>query len=370
MPSPDVPDWVPEGGGEGFATRLIREIPTGSPDGTVRRARRGVSDPRALAELILAGDRGALARGITLVESTAPPHRAAADTLLGFLAPHVGAARRVGITGVPGAGKSTFINRLGVDLLTGGARLAVLSIDPSSPVSGGSILGDKTRMEALARDPRAFIRPSPSGCALGGVARRTRETISLCEAAGFDTILVETVGVGQSEVLVRSMVDVFVVLAIAGAGDELQGMKKGILELADLLVVNKADGENRIRAEAARVEFARALHYLEVPPGEWTPRVLACSAVTGEGMAETWAAVGAYFDWARSSGSLQRRRREQQIAWLDALVLEGLRERFNALPRVAAERERLEAAVAAGSLPPPIAAERLLGAARFREAED
>lgn len=318
-----------------------------------------------LADLIRTGDRGALARGITLVESVAPAHRAAADELLGRLAPHAGGARRIGITGVPGAGKSTFINRLGVDLLNGGARLAVLSVDPSSPVSGGSILGDKTRMEALARDTRAFIRPSPSGCALGGVARRTRESLVLCEAAGFDTVLVETVGVGQSEVMVRSMVDAFLVLAIAGAGDELQGMKKGILELADLLVVNKADGENRVRAEAARAEFARALHYVEVPAGEWTPRVLACSAVTGEGMAETWGAVEAYFAWARASGSLERRRRAQQIAWLDALVVEGLRERFNALPRVAAERAELEAAVAAGLLPPTLAAERLLRAAQF-----
>lgn len=360
------PDWVPPEGGEGFATRVVAGTPgsVGAPRaGAVRPPRLDVTD---LAQRILAGERTALARGITLVESRAPAHRAAAEGLVELVLPRAGGAQRVGITGVPGAGKSTFIEALGMKLCGEGRRVAVLSVDPSSPVSGGSILGDKTRMEKLSRHPAAFIRPSPSGCELGGVARRTRESITLCEAAGFDTVLVETVGVGQSEVLVRGMVDCFLVLLIAGAGDELQGIKKGIIELADVLAVNKADGDNRVRAEASRLEFARALHYLAGEPGAWPVPVLACSAVTGEGVGELWTAVQDYFAHGKKTGALAARRAEQALTWLHALVAEGLREMFLANPAVQAAQADVMARVAGGQLAPPQAAQILLARAGVR----
>lgn len=318
------------------------------------------SDVESLVEGIVRGDRGSLARAITLVESRAPRHRAAADRLIELVLEKTGGSQRIGITGVPGAGKSTFIDCLGMKLIAEGKRVAVLSVDPSSPISGGSILGDKTRMERLAREPNAFIRPSPSGGELGGVARKTRETICLCEAAGFDVVLVETVGVGQSEVLVRAMVDCFLVLTIAGAGDELQGMKKGILELADLLIVNKADGENRKRAELACAEFSRALHYLDTPDGGWPVRVVVCSARTGEGVADIWAKVQAYYEYARGSGQLMDTRRSQNLAWMNELVQQALRDRFETSPAVRSNRPAIESAVARGVMPPALAALRLL----------
>ena len=312
------PDWVPDNAGAEFTTKVVPGTPALIPD---RRPvkRRKADDTVMLADALRAGDRGALARGITLIESRAPAHRAAADTLLNLLTPHAGGAMRVGITGAPGAGKSTFIDALGAQLCDAGHRVAVLSVDPSSPITHGSILGDKTRMENLSRKTNAFIRPSPSGCELGGVARRTRESIVLCEAAGFDIVLVETVGVGQSEVLVRGMVDCFLVLLLAGAGDELQGIKKGILELADILAVNKADGDNRERAASARREFSRALHYLAAPEEAWQPQVLACSAATGEGIVAVWTMVEKFFEKGRKAGTFTTRRQEQTLAWLQAL---------------------------------------------------
>lgn len=321
--------------------------------------RRGPDVP-ALVRGLQAGDRVALARAITLVESRAPAHRASAGELLEQLEIRGSETQRVGITGVPGAGKSTFIEALGLQLCAAGRRVAVLSVDPTSPVTGGSILGDKTRMEQLARHPQAYIRPSPSGGELGGVARRTRETITLCEAADFDTVLVETVGVGQSEVVVRGMVDCFLVLMIAGAGDELQGMKKGILELADVLVVNKADGDNRIRAEAARLEHERALHYLTGQAGAWQTPVLACSAQTGEGVAEVWRAVERYLGRNRASGEWVNRRRAQDLSWLQALTEEGLREILLGHPAVRVEQAEVVRLVSAGALAPGAAARRLL----------
>jgi LAO/AO transport system kinase len=356
------PDWVPPQAGAEFATRVVAGTPAkAAPAARVKR--RALEDVSALAEAIRAGDRVALARGITLIESRATTHRAAADELLRALSPHSGGAVRVGITGPPGAGKSTFIDALGALLCGAGKRLAVLSVDPSSPITHGSILGDKARMEKLSRLPNAFIRPSPSGCELGGVARRTRETIVLCEAAGFEIVLVETVGVGQSEVLVRGMVDCFLVLLLAGAGDELQGIKKGIIELADVLAVNKADGDNRLRAEAAQREFSRALHYLSAPEGAWQPPVLACSAYTNEGVDEVWQAVERFVAYAREQGAFALRRREQALAWLEALVDEGLREAFAARTDAASLRRELEAQVATGQLPAPAAARQLLRAA-------
>ncbi|MBA4137457.1 MAG: methylmalonyl Co-A mutase-associated GTPase MeaB [Opitutus sp.] len=316
----------------------------------------------ALAAGILRSDRTALARGITLIESRRSADRARADELLQRLALHAGGAVRVGISGPPGAGKSTFIDALGLQLCSAGKRVAVLSVDPSSPVTHGSILGDKARMERLSREPNAFIRPSPSGGELGGVARRTRETIALCEAAGYDVVLVETVGVGQSEVVVRGMVDCFLVLLLAGAGDELQGIKKGVIELADVLAVNKADGENRGRADVAQRQVSRALHYLSAPEGLWQAPVLTCSALTGEGVAEVWQAVERFVAQARASGAFAARRRAQALAWLDALVTDGVREAFAAHPDVQRLRRELELKVAAGLVPAPAAARLLLNA--------
>lgn len=356
-----TPEWAPAEGGPGFATRVVA--------GTARpRREAAASSPRAvdvaaLVEGIRAGQRGALARGITLVESRAPAHRQAADLLLNAVTPLSGRAWRVGITGVPGAGKSTFIDSLGFLLCEEGRKVAVLSVDPSSPVSHGSILGDKTRMERLARHDRAFIRPSPSGGEIGGVARRTRESITLCEAAGYDLVLVETVGVGQSEVLVREMVDCFLLLMIAGAGDELQGIKKGIIEMADILAVNKADGENRSRAEATRLEFERALHYISVSDSAWHPPVLACSSLGGEGVRGVWDHVERFMAHARSTGQFEERRRSQSLAWLGSLLEHGLREAFLSRSDLSALRRSLEADVASGLVGAPFAARRLLEAA-------
>src|SRR3954469_22841568 len=249
-----------------------------------------------LAQLVIAGDRRALARAITMAESTRADHRAEAEALLAEVLPHVGGAVRVGISGAPGAGKSTFIEALGTHLIDrnvpgGDHRVAVLAVDPSSTRSGGSILGDKTRMEQLTRSRHAFVRPSPTGGTLGGVARRTREAMLLCEAAGFDVVLVETVGVGQSEVKVAAMVDLFLVLVAPGGGDELQGLKRGIMELADLVVVNKADGELAAVAAHTAADYAAALHLVRPRSQAWTPRVLTCSALTGTGIQEVWDAV-------------------------------------------------------------------------------
>jgi LAO/AO transport system kinase len=311
-------------------------------------------------EGIVAGDRGILARAITLVESNAPAHFEQAQEVVQALLPRRGEALRVGITGVPGAGKSTFIETLGTRLTAAGHRVAVTAVDPSSSLSGGSVLGDKTRMEKLAVDPAAFIRPSPSGGTLGGVTRKTRETILLFEAAGYDVVIVETVGVGQSESLVRGMVDFFLLLLIAGAGDELQGLKKGIIELADAVVINKADGEGKAAAELTRAEYERALHYLRPATRGWTTPALACSALTGGGVDEIWRTVETFAAQARASGELERRRRDQERAWVHALVTDQLQARFRAHPAVASLLPRLEAQVAAGEVTAVAAARRLL----------
>jgi LAO/AO transport system kinase len=327
-------------------------------------------DLPSLVNGIRAGERASLARGITLIESRAQAHRHAADQLLNSLMPFSGHAWRVGITGVPGAGKSTFIDSLGTSLCDEGRKVAVLSVDPSSPVTHGSILGDKTRMERLSRHPSAFIRPSPSGGEIGGVARRTRETITLCEAAGFGIVLVETVGVGQSEILVRGMVDCFLLLLIAGAGDELQGIKKGITEMADIVAVNKADGDNRGKVEATRLEFERALHYFSVSDDSWRPPVLACSALGAEGVREVWAQVGRFIGHGERTGQFAERRRSQSLAWFSALLEQGLQEAFFAKPEVVALKGSLERDVQAGRASPPYAARRLLEAAGLGPGKD
>lgn len=315
-----------------------------------------------LADAVRAGDRRWLARAITLVESRLPQHRAQAAELLTALMPATGRADRVGLTGVPGVGKSTFIDQFGVNLTAAGHRVAVLAVDPTSQRTGGAILGDKTRMARLANDPAAFIRPSPAGGALGGVARRTRETILLCEAAGFDVVLVETVGVGQSETTVSQMVDVFVVLMLAGAGDELQGIKKGVLELADLVAVNKADGDNVRRARLAALDYRRALHLMTPASSAWTPPVLTCSAVENTGLDQIWQQVQAHRAALSATGERAERRRQQQLGWMWSLIGEALLEEFRGSAVVRARLGEVEAAVLSGELPAGAAADGLLAA--------
>lgn len=308
---------------------------------------------------VRAGDRAVLGRAITLCESLRADDQARAQAVIAALLPFTGGAMRVGITGVPGVGKSTLIEALGGHLTGSGRRVAVLAIDPSSLRSGGSILGDKTRMPTLARDPRAFVRPTPSLGALGGVARHTRETLLLCEAAGFDVVLVETVGVGQSEVMVAQLVDCFVVLMLAGAGDELQGIKRGILELVDVLAITKADADP-VGAARARGEYEAALHLMRARHAGWTVPVLTCSALTGDGIAGLWAAVQGHRAAREQDGSFGAERARQQVYWMWKAIEAGLLERFVGDARVAGRRGALEEAVRRGEISPDHAAMELL----------
>ena len=317
-------------------------------------------DPEFYVEGVLAGNRRVLAKTITLVESTRAEHQDLALEIIDRLIPHTGRAVRLGITGVPGVGKSTFIEAFGMQRLTEGRHLAVLAVDPSSSRSGGSILADKTRMERLSTEATAFIRPSPSGGTLGGVARKTRETMLVCEAAGFDLIIVETVGVGQSETTVASMVDFFLVLMLAGAGDELQGIKKGVLELADAVVINKADGENRRPAELARRQYENALHLLMPASKHWKVPVMTCSAKTGEGLDEIWRKVADHRQRMQHSGEFEAKRRDQAKSWMWSLIEEGLKIRFRRQPWIRQQLPRIEREVTAGRLSPTQAAHRLL----------
>ncbi|MGF1484421.1 MAG: methylmalonyl Co-A mutase-associated GTPase MeaB [Opitutales bacterium] len=349
------PEWAPKDAGEAFASEVKAGISNpGSFNPQARRRRRGLGLADYVAG-IEAGDRAVLAQAITLVESNAPAHLEQAQAVLQALMPRTGQSVRVGITGVPGVGKSTFIEAFGRHLCESGHQVAVLAVDPSSSVSGGSVLGDKTRMELLAREPKAFIRPSPSGGTLGGVTRKSRETLLLCEAAGYDVILVETVGVGQSEVAVRSMVDFFLLLMIAGAGDELQGLKKGIMELGDALFVNKSDGDNRQRAENTRGELARVLHYLTPFTRGWKPKVLSGSALNGGGIPEVWQLIEKFVAATQASGVFAERRQRQSIDWLHALIEDWLKSRFYSEERVRTTLPALEARIAAGELNPTAA---------------
>jgi LAO/AO transport system kinase len=317
-------------------------------------------DVPALVEGVLAGDRRAVARAITLVESHRPDHRERAQELLVELLPHAGAARRVGISGVPGVGKSTFIDQLGVTLTAAGSKVAVLAVDPSSARSGGSILGDKTRMARLSVDRNAFIRPSPTSGTLGGVAQATRESMVVVEAAGYDVVLVETVGVGQSEITVAEMVDSFLFLTLARTGDQLQGIKRGILEIADVIAVNKADGPGAADARKAARELAGAIRMLRGHDEEWQVPVLTCAGLTGEGLDEVWAKLVEHQDRRRASGAFDERRRSQQVRWTRQLVRDGLEHRLRAHPGVRADAPQLEKAVLAGELTPALAAQQLL----------
>jgi len=308
-------------------------------------------------------NRALLGRALTLVESNRPDHRRRAQELLTAVLPLTGGAHRIGITGVPGVGKSTFIEAFGLRLVEIGHRVAVLAVDPSSSVSRGSILGDKTRMEKLAASDDAFIRPSPSGGSLGGVARKTRESILICEAAGFDMVLVETVGVGQSEITVADMVDFFLVLKLAGAGDELQGIKRGILELADLIAINKADGDNLAAARRARAEFEGALQILRpAAEGQWMPRVVTASAITGAGLDEIHEIIGEHRRLMEDSGRLEAARRRQALHWMWSLVDEGLRAAVREHPDVVRRIDDLERDVVNGATTATAAAEEILAA--------
>jgi LAO/AO transport system kinase len=332
---------------------------------TARRARPAPErlDPadQKLADGVRGGDPRALAKAITLVESSRRDHQARAEAILAALAPHAGRSFRVGITGAPGAGKSTFIETLGLALLERGHRVAVLAVDPTSARSGGSILGDKTRMERLSRSPRAFIRPSPSGGMLGGVAHKTREAMLVCEAAGHDLVMVETVGVGQSETAVAGMTDCFVLVALPNAGDDLQAMKRGILELVDIVAVNKADLDPEAAA-LARTQIANALTLLPPRAGHWAPPVVTLSARTGDGVEALWREVERFRAAMTAGGALAAKRKRQALDWLDALVAHELHARFYHHPAVKRELAAVRAAVAEGALTPAAGAARLLNA--------
>jgi LAO/AO transport system kinase len=324
------------------------------------RSKKEILKPGEYLEGILKGNRTILSKAITLIESSLPAHQLLAQEVITLCLPHAGNSLRIGITGVPGVGKSTFIEALGVQLTKMGRKLAVLAIDPSSTRSKGSILGDKTRMEALSVDPSAFIRPSPSAGSLGGVARKTRETIVLCEAAGFDTIFVETVGVGQSEVAVYAMVDFFLLLMLAGAGDELQGIKRGIMEMADAIVINKADGDNRRKADTAAVQVKNALHLYPVPVSGWIPVTATCSAQTSEGILAVWQIVQDYLAYTAKSGYFSLKRREQSRQIMLDTINNFLAEKFYSDTRIVAAIKIVESELLSDRISPYAAAQKIL----------
>ncbi len=369
----EQPERTPAKGDRAFASRIVKGVqashdglrPENSAQGTGERPRRPVPQRRRLSvddyvQGVLAGDRTLLARTITLIESNSPAHMETAQEVLQQLLPHTGHSIRVGITGVPGVGKSTFIESLGCLLCDRGYQVAVLAVDPSSSVTRGSILGDKTRMENLARHPNAFIRPSPTGGALGGVTRKSRETILVCEAAGFNVCLVETVGVGQSEIAVRAMVDFYLLLMLTGAGDELQGIKKGTIELANAILFTKADGDNKIRAEAGRAEYERVVHYLSPVTEGWQAQAQTCSAKTGEGIPEIWSMIEDFRRQTSASGVFEAQRQRQVLDWMRAIVEEHLNALFFNHPAIQNILPDIEQAVLAGEMPPTTAAHTLL----------
>lgn len=314
----------------------------------MKSKRRNRLSPEAYVAGVLAGDRLVLSRAITLAESSLPADQQLAQQVMDELLPHTGRSIRIGITGVPGVGKSTFIESFGLYLTGLGKKLAVLAIDPSSQRSGGSILGDKTRMEQLSHNPLAYIRPSAAGTALGGVAARTREAMLLCEAAGYEVIFIETVGVGQSETAVRNMVDFFLLLMLAGAGDELQGIKKGIMEMADGLAITKADGDNKAAAKQAQAAYRNALHLFPSATSGWISKVLICSAVDNSGLEEIWQMICQYEAHSRQRGFFEQQRRQQNLSWMHASLEAMLKHYFYTHPAVAQEQQQLEQQVMTG----------------------
>ncbi|WP_309640463.1 methylmalonyl Co-A mutase-associated GTPase MeaB [Flavobacterium sp.] len=326
----------------------------------IQQSRKKLPTTQELVDGILSGNITALSRAITLVESTHPNHLTKANEVINACLPHANKSVRIGITGVPGVGKSTFIEAFGKHLTSLGKKVAVLAVDPSSTISHGSILGDKTRMEELVKDANAYIRPSASGETLGGVARKTRETITLCEAAGFDTIIIETVGVGQSETAVHSMVDFFLLLKISGAGDELQGIKRGIMEMADAIVINKADGDNIKKAKLAKTEFNRALHLFPAKKSGWTPTTATCSAITGDGIADVWETIEQFLALTKSNQYFFEKRQEQNQFWMMETIVEELKINFYNHPEILPLLEANKKAVANDEMSPFTAAQSIL----------
>lgn len=366
--STSKPEWTPKSAGAEFASRVMSGVDD-AHDGMceIRKlsAAKGGQKRRQLSaedyiDGLLSGDRSILSRAITLVESNAPAHFDLAQRVVQGVLHRTGNSVRVGITGLPGAGKSTFIEALGCNLCRSGHKPAVLAVDPSSTVTKGSILGDKTRMENLVKEPNAFIRPSPSGGTLGGLTRKSRETLLLCEAAGYDVILVETVGVGQSETTVRSMVDFFLLLVITGAGDELQGMKKGVMELADAILINKADGNNALKADMTRVEYDRILHYLRPATEGWLTKAYTCSAIMNKGIDEIWEVVMNFIKTSKESGVFLKRRKQQNLSWVYTMVEDHLLQAFYRCPNVSAKMPSIEKKIIAGCLSATGAARELL----------
>jgi len=365
-----LPEWHEEDKADRFATRVVSGAvgsvtPENSPSGTLSLGSAKTRKRRKLTlEDYLEGfekrDKTVFARAITLIESRADADRDLSQELIQHLLPKSGESIRLGFTGIPGAGKSTLIDTLGFHLCEQGHHIAVLAIDPSSRLSGGSILGDKTRMEKLVGHPNAFIRPSPSGGVLGGVAQKSRETILLCEAFGYDVIVVETVGVGQSETTVHSMVDCFILLMIAGAGDELQGIKKGIVELADIIVVNKADGENLLRAKAFEREMRNVLHVISPASHGWKVPTALCSALSGEGVQELWEDVLRYIAMRKEQGAFLKNRQQQSLEWLHTLIGEYLRRRFYEQPAIQEALIALTKDMAEGRATPASALQALI----------